>query len=418
MGRRYVILGSGPAGWSAVQAICTHDPHGTITLVSGEATLPYARMLLSYWLEGKVGEEVMSPFPAGYFERLGIEVLYGQQATTVDPQRQVVTLADGRELPYDELLIATGASPWRPPIVGLEQPGVFNLWTLEDVRGILATIRSGGEAVIIGAGFIGMQAVDALVKRGMRCTVIEALPQVLPRILDTEGAHLVEETLTERGVRVFTGRQVAEIKAPGRRRKRQEVVLDDGRTLPADLVITATGVRPNLELAHAAGLATATGILVDEHLRTSLPHIYAAGDVAEGYDFSTGERAVHAIWPTAVDQGRVAGLNMAGLQITYPGSLSMNTLDVLGLPLASVGLVEGEDLVVQIHRGPARRTYRKLAFRNGRLAGAILVSEIEDIGLLQAMIRQQANLTRWKDSIGRAPLSLGKAMLTYGAVQP
>jgi len=418
MGRRYVILGAGPAGWSAVQAIRSHDPHGTITLVSGEAVPPYARMLLSYWLEGKVGEEVMYPFPDGYFEGLGVEVLYGQRATAVDPHTQQVTLADGRVLPYDELLIATGASPWRPPVAGLEQPGVFTLWTLEDVRGIRAMIRPGGEAVIIGAGFIGMQAVDALVKRGMRCTIVELLPQVLPRILDGEGASLVEETLIERGVRVFTGRQVAEIRSAGKRRKRQEVVLDDGRTLPADLVITATGVRPNLDLARTSGLDTATGILVDEEMRTSVPHIYAAGDVAEGYDFSTGERAVHAIWPTAVDQGRVAGLNMAGLQIPYPGSLSMNTLDVLGLPLASVGLFEGEDLVVQVHRGMARRTYRKLAFRNGRLAGAILVGGIEDIGLLQAMIRQQANLTRWKDSISWAPLNLGKAMLAYGGMHP
>lgn len=414
MNKRYLIIGCGAAGWSAVQAIRAHDRHGAITLVSDEAAPPYSRMLLSYWLQGKAGEELMYPFPAGYFEELEVETLYGQPATTVDPQRQMVTLANGRELQYDELLIATGASPWRPPIAGLDLPGVFNLWAMEDVRGILATIRPEGKAVIIGAGFIGMQAVDALFARGMRCTVVELLPQVLPRILDAEGARLVEAALTERGVRVFTASQVAEIQPAG---ERKEVVLQDGRSLPADLIITAAGVRPNVGLARTAGLQTATGILVDERMRASVPHVYAAGDVAEGGDFSTGGRAVHAIWPTAVDQGRVAGLNMAGVQATYPGSLSMNTLEVLGLPMASVGMFAGEELEVQEHREPSRGVYRKLAFRDGRLAGAILVGDLKDVGLLQAMIRQQTDLMRWKGSLAWARLNLGKALLSYGGAR-
>jgi NAD(P)H-nitrite reductase large subunit len=415
MSKRYLIIGCGAAGWSAVQAIRTHDQDGTITMVSGETAPPYARMLLSYWLEGKVDEDVMYPFPSGYFEGLGVEVLYGQRATVLTPQRQQVTLADGRVLSYDALLLATGASPWRPPIAGLDLPGVFNLWTLEDVRGILAALQTSEEAVVIGAGFIGMQAVDALVKREVHCTIVEALPQVLPRILDADGARLVEARLAEQDVRVFTTTQVAEIRPAG---KHNDVVLQDGRVLPADIVITATGVRPNLGLARAAGLETATGILVDETLRTSAPHIYAAGDVAEGYDFSTGKRAVHAIWPTAVDQGRVAGLNMAGVPATYTGSLSMNTLNVLGLPLASVGLYEGEGVEVQERRELDREVYRKLAFRNGRLTGAILVGELEDIGLLQAMIRQQTNLARWKGSLAWNPLNLGKALLAYGGGRP
>lgn len=418
MSGRHVIVGCGAAGWSAVQAIRSHDRQSAITLVSGEAAPPYARMLLSYWLEGKAGEEAMCPFPAGYFEGLGVEILSGQRATAVDPQRRLVILADGQRLSYDELLIAAGASPWRPSIAGLDLPGVFNLWTLDDVRGILATVRRGGEAVIIGAGFIGMQAVDALFKLGMACTVVELLPQVLPRILDAEAARLVESVLRERGVRVLTSSHVTEIRSAARRKKRKEVVLRDGRALPADLVVTATGLSPNVELARTAGLETATGILVDDAMRTSAPHVYAAGDVAEGRDLSTGQGAVHAIWPTAVDQGRTAGLNMAGVAVSYPGSLSMNTVEVVGVPLASAGLSEGENLEFQTHQEPARRAYRKLAFRNGRLVGAILVGETGDIGLLQAMIRQQADLSRWKDSLARVPLNLGRALLAYGGVRP
>lgn len=418
MSRRHVIVGCGAAGWSAVQAIRSYDRESAITLVSGEAAPPYARMLLSYWLEGKAGEEAMCPFPAGHFEGLGVEVLSGQRATGLDPLRRLISLADGRQLSYDELLIATGASPSRPSITGLDLPGVFNLWTLDDVRGILATIRQGGEAVIIGAGFIGMQAVDALCKRGMGCTVVEVLPQVLPRILDVEAARLVEIMLRERGARVLTSSRVTEIRRAGRRTKRKEVVLGDGRALPADLVVTATGLRPNVDLARAAGLKTATGILVDDALRTSVPHIYAAGDVAEGRDLSTGRGAVHATWPTAVDQGRTAGLNMAGVAVSYPGSLSMNTVEVLGLPLASAGLFEGENLEFQKHQEAAGRVYRKLAFRDGRLVGAILVGETGDIGLLQAMIRQEADLSRWKGSLARAPLNLGGALLAYGGVRP
>ncbi len=414
MSKRYLIIGCGAAGWSAVQTIRAYDRDGAITMVSGEMAPPYSRMLLSHWLEGKVDEDVMYPFPDGYFEGLEVEVLYGQRAATLSPREQQVTLTDGRALPYDELLIATGALPWRPSLAGIDLPGVFNLWTLEDVRGILAAIQTAGEAVVIGAGFIGMQTVDALVKRKVVCTVVEALPQVLPRILDAKGASLVETRLTEHGVQTFTSAQVAEIRIAG---KRKEVVLKNGRVLPTDLVITATGVRPNLDLARVAGLATATGILVDETMRTDAPHIFTAGDVAEGRDFSTGGRAVHAIWPTAVDQGRVAGLNMTGAQAAYEGSLSMNTLDVLGLPLASVGLFDREGLEVQKYYGSGDGMYRKLAFHNGRLAGAILVGELGDIGLLQAMIRQQVDLTRWKGSLAWAPMNLGKALLAYGGVQ-
>ncbi len=415
MSKRYLIIGCGAAGWSAVQTIRAHDRDGAITMISGEKTPPYARMLLSYWLEGKVDEDVMYPFPDGYFEGLEVEVLYGRQATALTPREQQVTLVDGHTLSYDKLLIATGALPWRPPLAGLDLPGVFNLWTLEDVRGIQATIQAQGEAVVIGAGFIGMQAIDALVKRKVGCTVVEALPQVLPRILDAEGARLVEARLTEHGVRVFTSAQAAEIRMAG---KRKEVVLKNGSILPADLVITAAGVRPNLDLARVAGLTTDSGILADETMRTDDPHIYTAGDVAEGRDFSTGGRAVHAIWPTAVDQGRVAGLNMTGALAAYDGSLSMNTLDVLGLPLASVGLFDSEGLEVQKYSGSGEGMYRKLAFHNGRLAGAILVGELGDIGLLQAMIRQQVDLARWKGSLAWAPMNLGKALLAYGGVQP
>ncbi len=414
MSKRYVIAGFGAAGWSAAQAIRSKYEQGIITVISDEKSPPYARMLLSCWLKGKIEEEAIHLFPNDVFKSLNTEALYEKRAEKIDTDRQTVILNNGESIPYDELLIASGASPVRPEIKGIDLPGVLNLWTRDDTLRIREGIRENGEAVVIGAGFIGMQAVDALLKLNVRCSLIEALLHVLPRILDPEGAGLIESRLKREGVDIFTDTTVKEIGAEG---KRKEIVLDSGRTLQADLVITAAGVRPNLDLAKTAVLKTDTGILVDECMRTSSSHVYAAGDVAESLDFSTGGRGVHAIWPTAVDQGWVAGMNMAGASVDYPGSLNMNTLDVLDIPLASVGLFQGDGLEIGKHTESSRGIYRKIAFRDGRLTGAVLLGDISDIGIIRSMIHRRVDITSVKSAVVFSPVKLGRTWPVYGGIK-
>src|SRR5207249_39932 len=263
---RHVIIGGGPAGIAAIEAIrATEGQASAIALISDEPA--YSRMVLPYYLAREIPEAHCLIGDQAYFDRQKVEPLLGVRVQRVDTQTRNLILSDGQTLPFDTLLIATGSSAQRPPISGVNQDGVYTFWTLDDARKTIAKGQGTPEAVLVGAGFIGFIVLNAMTKLGWKLSVVEMEPQVLPRMLDKQGANAV-----------------------------------------------------------------------DEWLQTSMPGIYAAGDVAAGPDLLTGKPAVHAIQPTAIDHGRIAGANMAGKGVRYPGSLLMNVLDVIKLHCASFGL--------------------------------------------------------------------------------
>lgn len=415
MPKQHVIIGGGPAGIFAIETLRDLAPDDGITLVSDEPA--YSRMVLPYLMAGEIPEAHVFTGRDAYFEQLRVKTRIARVAA-VDPKARTVALADKTPLGFDTLLIATGSSPLRVEIPGATGPGVSNLWTLDDARAILARIKGKkARVVFIGAGFIGFIVLNALAKVGCELVVVEVEPQILPRMLDRRSAELAQGWLARKGIACHARVRATEV---GDQAGRKAVKLSDGRELAADLVVIAVGVRPNVDLVKGSGIKTNGGILVDAHLRTNFSHIYAAGDVAEGPDLLTGQPAVHAIQPTAAEHGRVAGANMAGRAIAYPGSLSMNVLDIVKLQAASFGLWRDDGRETTLVESASRPLYRKLVWDGDRIVGAIFLGPAEDVallndmGMVKGLIQTKTPLGEWKGYVQHNPLDIRRAYVASG----
>lgn len=406
----HLVVGAGPAGVTACEVLRRHDRHSRITLLSGEPGVPYARMALPYLLSGKIGEAGthLRRDPA-LFERLGVELLHARVAGLA-PDRDAVLLEAGEALEFDRLLLATGASPVRPPVSGMDLPGVENCWTLADARAIAERAQAGSRVVLIGAGFIGCIVLEALVARGVDLSVVEQGPRMVPRMLNAVAGEMLQRWCEAKGVRVRVRSTVSAIAAAG---GGLTVELEDGSVMPADLVISAAGVRSNTGFLGGSGVDTEQGILVDEYLHSSRAGVYAAGDVAQGRDLSTGAAAVHAIQPTAVEHGRVAAINMVRSgAVAYQGSLNMNVLDTLGLISSSFGLWQraGDGSPVSLEDEAGYR-YLNLSFVEDRLVGAICLGYREHIGAIRGLIQSRRRLGPWLARLKADPTALTQAYI-------
>ncbi|EIJ34840.1 NAD(P)/FAD-dependent oxidoreductase [Thiothrix nivea] len=408
---KHVIIGTGPAGVIAAETLRKRQPDACITLVGGEPEPPYSRMAIPYHLIGKVGE-------SGTYLRSGsshfIErdiALVGLRATAIDANAKAVMLEDGDSLPFDKLLLATGSHPTRPPIPGMDLPGVVNCWTLADARRIITGANAGDDVVLMGAGFIGCIILEALALRGVNLTVVEMENRMVPRMMDDQSGGLLKQWCESKGVTVLTSTRVLSVSEDG---DKLAVELDGRDPLTVNLVICATGVRPNTELA--SGLLDVNhGILVNERLQTSHPDIYAAGDVAEGKDFSTGGYSVQAIQPTAVEHGALAAINMSGgTNALHRGSINMNVLDTMGLISASFGLwqgAEGGDSATLDN--PQRYRYINLRFADDVLVGANTLGMTQHIGVLRGLIQNRTRLGKWKQHLMADPTRVMEAYLAH-----
>ena len=413
---RHLIVGGGTAGLNAIRTIREHDSGASeIVLVSAER--PYARMVLPYYLGGQISESRVFTATPARLAALRVQVRTGRRALGLDIAANRLRLSDG-VLEYDDLLIATGSRPVKPDIPGAEGPAVHSFWTLEQARALVAAIREGAEVVLVGAGFIAFTILNAILALKARLTIVETAPRLLPRMIDDEAAALVAAWLRRRGVALRTGSALAAIEQVGGRARLR---LADGETLAAGIVIMATGIQPNIQWLGGSGLRLNRGILVDDHLRASARNVYAAGDVAEGPDVVTGQAAVHAIEPTAMEHGRVAGANMAGRDVRYAGSLLMNIVEACGLDIASFGAWEDADAEVAVASRPERFAYRKLLWRGDRLVGAILVGRsidvwtTNDLGMLKGLTQAGHGLGRWKAVLCRSPFDLKPAFVGAGS---
>ena len=407
MAARHVIIGGGPGGINAIETIRGYDADASITLISDEPA--YARMALPYYISKNIPVDQVLTGDDGYFSNLGVTTQFGLRVTSVNASENTVTLDNGSTVEYDNLLIATGSSPQPLSIPGADGDGVHNLWTMEDAKNTVAAMDGDAEVAFIGAGFIGFIILNAMDKLGARLTVIELENQVLPRMLDAQGASLVNTWLNEHGVRTHTGVRVQAIEHGSDGKK--TLNLSDGSSTQADLVIVATGIRTNIDFLNGSGVNTNEGILINSRCQTNISNIYAAGDVAEGSNMSTGQKAIHAIQPTAVDHGRIAGANMAGQDVEYPGSLLMNILDVCGLQCASFGSwSSGGEKTETINA--SRPLYRKLLWDGDQLSGAIIlgpaddVAMLNDMGMIKGLIQAQTSLGAWKGHIQTNPTDI------------
>lgn len=424
---RYAIIGAGPAGVIAAETLRKTDPEGEITLIGDEPEPPYSRMAIPYLLIEKINEQgtYLRKHP-DHFRQRGIAVLQ-DRVTAVDPERRRLRLQSGDALNYDRLLLAAGSHPVEPPVPGVDLPGVHPCWTLADARRILAHAYPGAKVTLIGAGFIGCIVLEALAMRQVELTVVEMGDRMVPRMMDQTAGNLIKQWCEAKGVKVYTSTRVTaiestvgadaaaptitasgeELPAPG-----LQVILDNGVRMAANLVITASGVKSNIDFLQGSGVQTNQGILVNSYLQTNIPDIYAAGDIAEGRDFSTGGYAVHAIQPTASEHGRIAALNMAGVPTAYRGSINMNVLDTLGLIASSFGQwmgVAGGDTAQACD--PRRFRYIHLAFEDDVLVGATSLGLTAHIGVLRGLIQNKVCLGEWKAKLMRDPTRIMEAYL-------
>ena len=406
----YVIIGAGPAAVAAAEKLRVLDEDGQITMVGSQAQQPYSRMAIPYYLTGKVEESgtYLRRSP-DHFESHRIELVHGE-VTTVDAAGHKVMLNDGSAIDYDKLLIATGAEPIIPPVAGMDDPRVQQCWHLEDAERIIELAKPGARAVQVGAGFIGCIILESWVLREVDLTVVEMGPRMVPRMLGEKAGDLLKTWCESKGVTVHTGTTVESIEST---QNELNVVLNNGESCPADVVIVSTGVKSNVGFLQDLDINIDQGIEVDEFMQTSVTDVYAAGDCAQGLDFSTGETAVHAVQPTATEHGRVAATNMAtNNSFSYKGSLNMNILDTLGLVTSSFGAwkgVDGSDSA-EIYN-PDNYQYINLQFKDDVLVGANTVGYHAHLGVLRGLIESRVPLGVWKERLKKNPVGLMEAYI-------
>jgi NAD(P)H-nitrite reductase large subunit len=401
---RYLIVGNSAAGVGALEAIRKIDRQSPVTVVSDESYPLYSRCLLSYYLAGKIGDERLHFRPADFHQKMAAELVAGVKAVSVDAAKNEVTLADGRRLGYDRLLIATGGSARIPRGIPADVPGVFVLRTIGDALAILKRIESSTHAVVLGGGLVGMKAAFALAQRGLKVTVVVRSRHVLSQMIDLDAAAIVEARLRESGVEALTGADVTAVEAKDGRlaAARVEVESQAPRTIPCEILIAAKGVEPNAGMIAGTPIEKKTGIVTDAHMQTSAENIYAAGDVAETFDIATGDRSVNALWTCAAQQGRIAGLNMAGQPREYDGSIGMNSINFPGVDLISFGVVRpaaGAGCQVLTDSRPAVGIYRKLVLKDNRVRGLILVNKIDNAGVLLSLLSRKIDVGGYKDDL-------------------
>lgn len=414
---KHLILGAGPAGVIAAETIRKHAPaDDEIVIVGDEPEAPYSRMAIPYLLMGNIEEPGTHLRHAGdHYARLRIGLRRGR-AVGLDTAARKVQLDDGQWLGFDRLLVATGSTPATPPIPGIAGPGVHSCWTLADARAIAALAKPGAKVLQMGAGFIGCIIMEALAARGVDLSVVEMGDRMVPRMMGPTAGGMIKAWCEAKGVKVHTGARVDAIERDAS--PLMKVRLSTGRVLPADLVISATGVKPNIGFLEDSGVRCLVGVLTDEHLQTSVPGIYAAGDCAEAFDKVSGKTIVSAIQPNAAEQARVAGMNMAGKTATLKGVTQINVLDTLGLISASFGQwdgVPGGEHVELTDEAAGR--HLSLQFAGDRLVGCNAIGWTDHVGVMRGLVEGEVALGAWKDKLLADPTLLMQAYLASAQAQ-
>lgn len=381
MAEPLVIVGKGMAATRLVEALARQAlGRYAIAVVGAEPRRAYNRVLLSSLLAGEVAEADLELRPAGWWAAKGVTTLYGQAVAAIEPREKRVRLADGRALAYGKLVLATGSQPLRLPIPGAEKAGVITFRDIDDVAVMQAAAHAGERVVVIGGGLLGLEAAYGLALGGAKVTLVHLMDRLMERQLDGEAGALLAGAMRARGVEVVLGAQTETILGEGRV---TGVRLKDGREFPADLVVLAAGIRPNADLARAAGLAVNRGIVVDDGLATSDPDIFAIGECAE----HRGQ--VYGLVEPAYEQAEALAARLAGRAATYEGSVVATNLKVSGVNLFSAGDFLGEaGTETLLLRDPARGFYRKLVLRGDRLVGALLQGDTADALWFLGLIRE------------------------------
>jgi len=393
----YLITGGGAAGLNCIEGIRKIDSQGEITLVCKEKYLPYARCLITDYLVGNISEDVILLRQQSYYEQMGVNVFCNCEVRKIEPERKVAILSNGKQIKYDRLLIATGASPRPLGCKGDEKIGISGFRDIDDVLRIKERFRKSEKAFVFGGGLIGIKAGYALKKLGLDVEIIVKSKQIFSRVVNEEAAKIIAEHFQNNGIKIRTGLAPVEILGD---KEMEGVLLDSGEKLKGQIGIVGKGVSPDKSFLTGSGIDVCEGVRTDERLRTNIENHYAAGDVAETKDIVSGQLTINAVWLNAQEQGYVAGINMAGGDKNYPGSVAANSAEFFGLPFISMGIVResGDCEILEMRH---ELMYKRFVLKNNKLIGAVFVGDVSNAGFYMALLRTGIDLGKYKRDLGR-----------------
>ncbi len=395
---KYVIIGNSAAAIGCVSGIRTIDKASSITLISDEPHFTYSRPLISYWLKGKVTDDKMYYRNSDFYEKNNCTTLLGKKVEKIDAATKKLVLDDGNTVEYDKLMVATGSSPFVPPVEGLANAqNSFTFMTWDSVKAVKEAVNKDSKVVIMGAGLIGLKAAEGLHEVCEDITVVDLADRILPSILDKKGADFVQKHIEKEGIKFVLNDAASSVKG-------NTISLKSGQELTYDVLIVAVGVRPNTGLVKDAGGSVNRGIVTDNKQETTIDGVYSAGDCTECFDICTGQNKILALLPNAYMQGEVAGINMAGGDKTFDTAMPMNAIGFFGLHMITAGSMEGEcvELIDE-------NNYRKMFFSDGLFKGYILIGEISRAGIYTSLIREKTPM----DEIDSNLLKVSPQLLVY-----
>jgi NAD(P)H-nitrite reductase large subunit len=418
---KYVIVGASAAGIGAVEVIRDVDPDGSITVISEEECPQYSRPMISDFVSGKVTFQKMMCREDDFWKENGIQALTGQTVVGLNLAEKYVVLNNGERVSYEKLLIATGGKPFVPKMEGSDKEGVFTFTSLSDAERLAAKLENSKNVVVVGAGLIGVSVTEALVKRGLKVTLVELQEKILSLLLDAKGSDIMENVIRKAGVTIITGQSVQRITGkPDNDRIVGGVILTKGDQVPCDVVIVAIGVIPRTELVVGTDVKLNRGIMVNNHMETTVPDVYASGDVAETWDFTLNQNRLLPLWPLAVAEGKVAGYNMAGKKTEYAGGTNMSSLKYFDVPVISIGVTDPKEETtyeILVKHDASRNLYKKIVLKDNVIVGITFVNDVERAGTLFHLMKNRVNVKKFKrdlvsDDFGLAmlPAPLRKAM--------
>lgn len=388
----YVIIGNGIAGTTAAAKIRNIDGKGNIKIFSDEPYPFYSRMRLTDILAGKSDKDRLIIRGDEWYDQNKIELFLNNPVTDIDIEKKEIITGSKEKVPYDKLLLATGGTAFKPPIQGADKKGVFTLRTMEDTLNVLDYLgKSNKKIVVIGGGVLGLEAGNCLLEGGFSVTVVEFFPRLLPRQMDPEGAEILKSQMESMGFSIYLGAESQEIIGGDRA---EALILKDGSKLECDMILISAGIRPKLDLAKKLDLKIERGLVVNDRMETSIPDIFAAGDLIQHNNISYG------IWMASEKQGEIAGMNMAGGSANYKGTVMSNRLKVMGIDLLAAGNIDAENKYESIvKKDKDNFVYRKLIFENNVIIGTILYGDLKDNQRIMKAINTKRNIVSIKDSL-------------------
>ncbi|MEW6555783.1 MAG: FAD-dependent oxidoreductase [Elusimicrobiota bacterium] len=390
---KYVIIGNSAAGVTAAEVIRSTAKKSEITIISDERFGPYCRIFTSSYIAGEITENEMLMRPRNFYDEFKIKHLLGKKVKTLFVKEKKIQIDDGKKISYDKLLIATGATPTFPDIPGIKLSGVFGLRTIEDANAIVKRIAKTKRAIIIGGGLVSCKAAYSLIKRGLKVTIVVASNRLLSQMLDNEASAIVQKKAESLGIEIKFNTDVKEIFG---KESVSGVILNDGTKIICELVVVGKGVKPNIDFLKGSGVKVDRGVIVDKYLNTNIPDIFAAGDVAQGWDSLYEDNRINAMWPNAVVQGKIAGLNMAGEKISYEGGYAMNIGEFFGIPAVSFGISRPKEEGFKEVVVNTANKYKKFVLKDDKLVGYINVGDVTGSGFMNNLILSEKDVSEEK----------------------